>query len=242
MEPMCPHCRQNAPIVNRGVMGYCTACGAARGPLAAKSVSLAGQPSKIGGTVARVFGWIVLSVGWGVALLLFAFFFVLFGTAPVTWILSAPIALIATCVWLLSFMGGKSLAKSGEKEERTTQEQAIFALAQTRRGRLRAMDVSASLGMQVMDADTLLTDMAKKLPDHMAVDVDDQGELIYRFPRIDLEHRTRVVEAEVMASDAAAANRARVEDARKPRVEAADFADYVDEESGREAPKQHQRR
>jgi hypothetical protein len=217
-------------------MGYCTACGAARGPLAAKSVSLAGQPSKIGGTVARVFGWIVLSVGWGVALLLFGLMFALFGTAPVTWILSAPIALIATSIWLLSFLGGKSLTKSGAKEERSTQEQAVFALAQTRRGRLRAMDVSASLGMPLMDADGLLTDMAKKLPDHMAVDVDDQGELIYRFPRIDLEYRTRVVEAEVMAG--AGAQRSRVEEPqKKARVEAADFAEYVDEEVAREAAK-----
>ena len=51
---MCPHCRQNAPIVYRGVLAYCTACGAPRPPFSAKSIDLAGQPSKIGGAVARV--------------------------------------------------------------------------------------------------------------------------------------------------------------------------------------------
>src|SRR5437667_81825 len=29
---MCPHCRQNAPVVYRGLMAYCTACGQPRTP------------------------------------------------------------------------------------------------------------------------------------------------------------------------------------------------------------------
>ena len=51
---MCPRCRQNAPIVYRGVNAFCTACGAPRSVLANTSVNLAGQPSKVGGQVTRV--------------------------------------------------------------------------------------------------------------------------------------------------------------------------------------------
>jgi hypothetical protein len=204
---MCPHCKKFAPVVHRSLMAYCTACGALRGPVTTHSVSLAGQPAQIGGTVATVFSWMVLIGGWSLALILFAISAALFGLAPITWILSVPVAITATAIGLGSRYGGKSLKQSGEAKQRTTEEQAIFALAEQRKGRLRALDVAASLNRSVPEADHLMTEMAKRHPEHMAVDVTDGGELEYRFPRIDLEHRTRVVEAEVLRGDAQQAGR-----------------------------------
>ena len=55
---MCPHCGQAAPLVYRGVLAYCSACGQLRGPLTGGSVNHAGSLSKAGGTVAKVFGWL----------------------------------------------------------------------------------------------------------------------------------------------------------------------------------------
>ena len=62
---VCPYCQNDAPVVYRGMVAYCTACGAVRpAVLPTKSINLAGQPSKVGGIVAKVFGWLVLFFGY----------------------------------------------------------------------------------------------------------------------------------------------------------------------------------
>jgi hypothetical protein len=177
------------------MVAYCTACGALRGPLTRHSVTLAGRSSKLGGSAATIFGWFVLATGWLVALSVFAVLAALFGTAPITWVLSLPFAIVATAIWVVSFWAGKSLKSSGETLQRTTEEQAVFALAEQRRGRLRSLDVAGSLNRSLPAAESILTEMAKRFPEQMAVDVEDSGTLLFRFPRIDLEHRTRVVDA-----------------------------------------------
>src|SRR5579862_6967824 len=65
---MCPHCGQNAPVVYRGVLAYCTACNAPRPPLTGTALHLAGQPSRVGGAIARVAGWIFIAAGLSLAL------------------------------------------------------------------------------------------------------------------------------------------------------------------------------
>src|SRR3954468_24360457 len=90
---VCPRCRQNAPIVYRGVNAFCTACGAPRSPLTSGSVNLAGQPSKVGGQITRVFGWIVLVVGTLLAAGSLAMCGAIVGmSAAAPYILSVPIA------------------------------------------------------------------------------------------------------------------------------------------------------
>jgi NADH pyrophosphatase NudC (nudix superfamily) len=59
----CPRCGEDAPLVYRDYVAHCSACGATRVPLAAPAVAMAGKPSQVGGTVAKIVGWIVLACG-----------------------------------------------------------------------------------------------------------------------------------------------------------------------------------
>lgn len=177
---MCPHCRQNAPIIYRGVMAYCTACNSPRPPFSGKSVNLAGQPSMIGGTVANVFGWVALAGG----------LFVTFLVAWVLgWIFSAgaaigigvPLLLLTLIVSLPMLFGGKQLAKSGEATRQAARHEAIYALGLNRGGAVTPLDAARSLGISITEADRELTAMTKQFPDYVSVEVDEAGQLFYRL-------------------------------------------------------------
>jgi hypothetical protein len=152
-------------------------------PLMNTSMTHAGQPSKVGGTVARVFGWIVLAVGWVVAALLAGLILLLGGQGAAA-IVGGSIAVVASLVAFALLRGGKELKQSGEDAERAMQTQAIFALAGARGGVLKAWDVSQMLHLDPAAADDALTRLAKEQPDHVSVDIDDQGTLLYRFPAV----------------------------------------------------------
>ena len=193
---MCPRCGQQAPLVYRGLVPYCTACGSPRAPLAAKSVTYAGKTAQVGGTVAKAFGWGVLALGLPVGIFLFGFFGWLFSSFTVGAVFGVPILSITGALWLICYLSGGSLKRSGDESQRSTHEQAVFALAVTRKGNLTGMEVAQATGLSLIESEDLLTDMAKRLPDQMAVDLDENGVLHFRFPRIDLEHRVRVTEEE----------------------------------------------
>jgi len=193
---MCPHCGRDAPIVYHGALPYCTACGGLRPPLSSPSVNLAGKPSKVGGTVAGVVGWIVLLVGLstalGLGLLLYAVW-----TVAVALAIALPIVLVALVVGLVLVKGGRSLRRSGENTERTTREQALLGLA-AHRGAVTAADAARALGVGVAEADAMLTALAKQEPERVAVDVDEQGLVWYRAvpaPGGDFGVRVRVGES-----------------------------------------------
>jgi len=166
---------------------FCTACGAPRMPLATNSVSFAGQPSKVGGTVARVFGWMVLAGGWLVAacfaLLIMALSPAGMASVP-AWILGGIIGVIASLVAYGLLRGGRQLHDSGALAEMTTKNQAIFALANTKGGVLTAWDLAQSIMTTPQEADDVLTKLAKEYPDHVTVDIDDVGTVLYRFPSV----------------------------------------------------------
>src|ERR1700722_475573 len=178
---MCPHCGRDAPIVYRGVVPYCTACGALRAPLATPSINLAGKSSQMGGTVASVAGWLVLLVGLsiagGLALLLWALFS---GVAAA--VVKLPIAVIAAVAGLLLLRGGSSLRRSGADAERETRDQALLSMA-GHHGPVTAVDAARLLNVTVATADAMLTELAKRDPDRIALDVDDQGVVWYRLAR-----------------------------------------------------------
>ncbi len=154
-------------------------------PLAASSVNLAGQPSKVGGTVARVFGWLVLAFGWLAALLIGGLLYAAFGSASIAhWIVGGPIAIIASLIAYGLLKSGKQLQTSGALEEMTTKNQAIFALANTKGGVLTAWDLAQSIATTPQEADDILTKLAKEYPDHVTVEFDDQGTVLYRFPSV----------------------------------------------------------
>jgi hypothetical protein len=177
---MCPYCHKEAPLVYRGVVPYCTACGNVRGPLTTKSVNMAGKPQKVGGTVARVIGWLVLIVGMsfglGLGLLAYAIFSPVAGLA-----VGLPFFIVSLAVGLGFVKGGGALHKSGTKEERGTREQAIVALAANRGGILMAEQAAPALGVSVDEASAVLEAMAREQPDKCTLDIDDQGRIYYRF-------------------------------------------------------------
>lgn len=176
--PACPGCGQQAPIVYRSLVPHCTACGAIRAPLSSASVNLAGKPSRVGSTFATVLGWLVLlaggSVGLGVALLALAL-----GWTAVALALGLPIALFSLVVGVLLVRKGGSLAASASATERGTLAQALLALA-AHRGAITASDAARALGVGAAEADAMLTDLAKREPERVGVDVDDQGNVWYR--------------------------------------------------------------
>jgi hypothetical protein len=168
--------------VYRGVNAFCTACGAPRMPLASKSVNLAGQPSKVGGTVARVIGWIVLLGGTLLGAGVFAACHSLLGPEEIVgYVLGAPISIFSVIIGWLLLRSGKQLTKSGTDTETATRNQAIFALANTRGGMLTPADVAQSIGVSPVEADAILTKLAKEYPEHVSIDVDDNGTIFYKF-------------------------------------------------------------
>ena len=212
---MCPHCGREAPIVYRGVVPYCTACGALRAPLSTPSINLAGKSSQMGGTVASVAGWLVLLVGLsislGMGLLLWAIF-----TASVAATITLPIALIASVVGYLLLRGGRSLRKSGDEAERATRDQALLSMA-GHHGPLTAVDAARMLNVTVASADAMLTALAKREPERVAIDVDDQGIVWYRVARPFSD-----------APDAGGEGRVRVGEAEGPDALTAEDADLED--------------
>jgi hypothetical protein len=189
----CPQCGRDAPIVYRGIVPQCTACGAVRPPLSNPSVNLAGKPSRLGGIVASVIGWVVLvlggSIALGIELLFAAFDATLLGAA-----FALPVAIVSLVLGIVLVRRGGSLRRSGLAEERATREQALIELV-AHRGSVTAADAAQALGVSVAEADARLTDFAKRDPDRLAVDVDDQGVVRYRVARVGADVRTRVDDA-----------------------------------------------
>lgn len=181
---MCPHCRQNAPLVFQGMTARCVACGAIRAPWSADSVTYAGKPSRVGGQVARVLGWAVLASGLVVAIVLGLLASWIFPATPAPWIAFTLVALLTVLVGVPLVFGGKQLDRSGEQTEVGTRMQALFALAANRGGALRAHEAAAALGLSIDETDALLTRMAKERPDDVTLDVTDAGEIVYGFPAV----------------------------------------------------------
>lgn len=164
------------------MQAYCTACGVPRMPLAGTSVNLAGQPSQVGGVVTRVLGWLVLGFGTLLAAGTFATCSAVVGPAAVApFIFAIPLA-IAT--WVLSYYllkGGKQLEKAGVDKQNAARAQAVYALANTRGGMVTSEDLARAIAVTTQAADDMLTRMAKESPEHVSIEVDDDGHIFYRF-------------------------------------------------------------
>ncbi|HEY5241617.1 MAG TPA: hypothetical protein VIJ22_09135 [Polyangiaceae bacterium] len=175
---MCPHCGREAPIVYRGVIPYCTACGALRAPLSSPSINHAGKPSKVGGTFASVLGWLVLVCGGSLALAVFLLSLAL-NAVGVGLAIAIPVAVVDLVIGIALVRSGRSLSSSGAEAARSTREQALLAVA-AHRGSVTAADAARALGVGIAEADAMLTALAKRDPERVAVDVDDEGVVWYR--------------------------------------------------------------
>lgn len=204
---VCPQCKSRAPIVYRGVFAYCTACGASRLPLAAKSTNLAGKPSIIGGALTRVAGWIVLSGGVALGLALLGILQAIFPAGFAGWAVGLPIVCLSVLFGVLLLRGGRSLEGAGVAAQKDTHVAAIFSLAEQNQNTLTAAQVASAVGMSMASADALLTELAKTRPDHVVLEVSDAGDVFYRVSARGLsrvqsfDNRLRVAEA-AHASDA----------------------------------------
>ena len=145
-------------------------------------MNLAGQPSKVGGQITRVFGWAVLIVGTLLAAGTLAACGSVFGmAAAATYLFAVPLALIS---WVLSYFllkGGKQLEQAGVDTQKATRTQAVFALANTRGGMVTPNDLAQAISVTPKEADDILTAMAKEISDHVSIEVDDNGVIYYRF-------------------------------------------------------------
>jgi hypothetical protein len=178
---MCPRCGQNAPLVYRGVNAFCAACGAPRAPLTGKSLQLAGQPSRVGGVLARVLGWVVLVFGVLVATGLGLAAQALFPNGIAGLVVGLPIGLVSLVLGVVLLRGGAKLDRSGAAAEHQARAQAIRALASHRGGSLTVADVAAALEISRIEAEQALDLMVRTEPEDLLSDVDSNGTLVYRF-------------------------------------------------------------
>jgi enoyl-CoA hydratase/carnithine racemase len=151
--------------------------------MSAPSVNLAGVPSKVGGTLAAVVGWVVLVFGlaWalGAGLLLWA----IFRVAAVALAVALPMAFIALGVGVTLVLVSRHLRRRGALRRREAHEEALLEWA-AQRGSCTSEEAGRALGIPTLDADRILTDVAKKEPERLAMDVGDDGMVRYR-PLID---------------------------------------------------------
>ncbi len=177
----CPRCGEDAPLVYRDYTATCSACGATRVPLAAPAVAMAGKPSQVGGAVAKIVGWVVLACGGLFSAMVFVLLNAIWPGSPAPWI--AALAFLAFSIFFTSLfvMGGRSLASRGVRKEEAVRMKAIEAIARQRGGIVTAKDVAGQLRMGEPAVDAWLTDLAKRAPETLAVDVDDDGVISFRF-------------------------------------------------------------
>jgi hypothetical protein len=183
---MCPHCHTDAPLVYRGIKAYCSACGRPRAALSGSSLTHAGKPAKLGGTIVHVFGWAALAVGLLVSMLLGGVVGLL--GAATGWfsgmaglLVGGLLALFSLGVFLLLRLGGNKLEHSADETLEQRREQALRALAKNRGGVLQAADAAAALDMPLAEADALLTRLAKQQPEETGVEIGQEGQVLYTF-------------------------------------------------------------
>jgi hypothetical protein len=190
--------------VLRGLEARCTACGALRPPfaLASRSVTLAGQPSRIGGTVAFVSGWVVLAVGLSIAAFLGLLLFSIWPHSLVALAFSGPIAVLTLLLGLSMVLSGRRLRRSGNLAQKKARIEAIRALAAHRNGALTASQVALALNLSEPESDAALTELAKDPDEGISLEVDDDGRIQFLFGIP--EKRWRVLEEAAAEADRAA--------------------------------------
>lgn len=200
---VCPHCKTQAPLVYRGLAAYCSACGGIRLPLTESSVTHAGRTSKVGGTVARVMGWMVIGGGLSLSFAAAALFQALFPAGFVGWAIGIPFSLLSLVVGFALLRSGRALSVSGESQEKNTRVAGLMALAGNRGGKLTSEDAARALGITAANADNLLTALAKERPEEVSLEFDEQGAVYYRFASFAPAPRVAPVDARARVAGAA---------------------------------------
>lgn len=196
MSMECPGCGEDAPVVLRGVVTYCAACGRARPAMGNKVLGIAGQPARIGGFAAKVAAGTVFGLGTFMALLLMLVIQAIWPEGWLGYAIGAPIEFLTLLITFALYFGGRMLGKSGERTVSATRLKALKALSRQRGGVLRAVDVAKALHMDEGEADDLLTQLAKHPEEDVGIDVNEEGEVLYLIGSPDAKRfRIRVEEA-----------------------------------------------
>jgi hypothetical protein len=180
---LCPHCHQNAPIVYKGVFAYCSACHKPRAPFSGTALAFAGQPSKVGGRVGRVLGWLVLIFGLLLAAVLVLCFQLLWPASNIGYAFGLPVALVSVVLGTLFMAASRRLGRAGANAERQARVEALYALAVNRGGTLTAVDAARSLQLGTAQVEALLSELAKSEPEYVSLEFDDAGQTFYLFSR-----------------------------------------------------------
>jgi hypothetical protein len=143
-------------------------------------VNAAGRPTQVGGTIARVLGWLILAGSLFVGLLFLAFFQWAFPGGFVGYLLGGFFAILGAIVSTVLLKGGGKLQAVGAKKERDAKEVALYALAARHDGIVTAEVAADALAMSIDEADQRLTDLVKEGSD-VRLEVDDDGRLLYLF-------------------------------------------------------------
>lgn len=204
---VCPHCRQNAPIIYKGVFAFCAACDRPRAPFSGKALNFAGKPSQLGGRLGKILGVLVLIFGLVLAAALVLFFQLLWPAANFGYALGLPLALISVVVATLLLFTSNKLRRSGSDAERQARVEALYALAVQRGGTLTAADAARALQLEEKQVDAALNELAKSEPEHVSLEFDEQGQTFYLFSqpgarpppfgakyRVDTQGRVRVAD------------------------------------------------
>jgi len=150
-------------------------------PFTAKSLNLAGKPSRWGGMAARFFGWATVVGGLAMALLFGLLLQALFPASIVGYAVGLPILIVSLFIGISLLLGARKLGRIGDKKQRAAQLETVRALAAHRGGAVMAHEVARSLGMPEQEADALLTELAKTPGENVSLDLDDDGRIYYLF-------------------------------------------------------------
>ena len=210
MSSECPKCGQRAPIVLKGLDSRCAACGAPRFLLAAPNVSLAGQPSRVGGLAASLAGVGVLGHGLSLSAGLWFLGHALSPTSTWSWALAVPVFGMSMLVGLLLLIGGTKLRRSGAARRRAVELEAVSSMVRHRRGPISAFEIARSLELPESQVDALLSELAREKATAVTLDVDADGHVVYDFEGEERRWRVLEEQAEVTADDAARAGAERL--------------------------------
>jgi hypothetical protein len=202
LSPQCSKCGQRAPIVLRGLDSRCAACGAPRWLLSAPNVSLAGQPSRVGGLMMSLVGTSVLVLGLATSA---GIWFLLQSLAPSRsfgWAFAIPTFALSLLAGLALLISGRRLRSSGTAHRQGVQLEAVRALVQHRRGPISAADAASALQLPEPEAEQLLTRLAREQATAVTLDVDARGQVVYDFQGE--ERRWRVLEEDAEEDEAGA--------------------------------------
>jgi hypothetical protein len=185
------------------------------------AVNVAGQPAKIGGGIAGVLGWVVLTCGALAALVVGGLAQAIFAASAGLW-LGGIVGFFTLLVALPLILGGRKLRLSGQETAVAAQQQELLRLARQRAGVLLVRDAARGLAVPEEEADALLTDLAKRSDGRVTLEVDDDGALSYVFADLVPAPRVRIAAQPWIPAQVKA-----------PRIIDAELIDEVEDERAR---------